>query len=229
MRSSEKTEQIGAALAAAQAEFRAVPKNGQNTYDKYSYAKLEDYVKVSMPILAKHHISILTSVDQTETLEVRLSSKGNKEYGVRVKCSIRLLHESGQWVEADVWGEGQDRSDKAIYKAITGARKYGIAAMLGLATTDDPEADEESDREPQRQTNRQRNGAAKPAQDPGDVIASDAEVAEILGLLKEVKIPAETLASWFQKANASGFEEMTSQDVQKCIQYVRGKLTKTAA
>jgi hypothetical protein len=58
-----------------------------------------------------------------------------------VKVAVRILHESGEWVEASAWGEGQDRGDKAVYKAITGARKYGVASALGLATTDDPEDD----------------------------------------------------------------------------------------
>jgi hypothetical protein len=40
-----------------------------------------------------------------------------------------------------VLGEGQDRGDKAFYKADTGARKYALANLFNLATDDDPETD----------------------------------------------------------------------------------------
>jgi hypothetical protein len=160
MQSSETVAKIAGALAKAQAEFKGVQKGGQNTYDKYSYAKLEDYVVAIRPVLAKHGLSLLSSVDEVVALEERKTSNGKSEHAVRVKLVVRVLHESGEWVEAAAWGEGQDRADKAVYKAITGARKYGVAAALGLATTDDPEEDGGDEQPPADPP--QRQVAAKP-------------------------------------------------------------------
>lgn len=134
-------QEISAALVAAQAEMPAVGKSGNNTFDRYTYAKLEDYVKVIRPIFAKHGLAILTSVDQVDRLPDRVTQKGGAEKCVQVKVALTIRHKSGQWITTHSFGEGQDRSDKAIYKAITGARKYALASALGLATSDDPEAD----------------------------------------------------------------------------------------
>lgn len=133
---------LAKALARAQADFPSVGKSGTNLFDKYRYAMLEDYVTKVQPILAKHGLSVVTSVLDVQSGEPRTTKGGTVEHVARVRIALRLIHESGEWIEATSWGEGQDRADKAIYKAITGARKYGLAALLGLATTDDPESDE---------------------------------------------------------------------------------------
>ena len=142
MRSSESIASIAPALILAQAEFRGVSKSGRNEYDRYDYANLEDYVRAVQPVLSAHGLSVLTSVSEVVTLPDRTTQKGGTEHAVRVHLAVRILHTSGEWMDADAWGEGQDRADKALYKAITGGRKYALASVLGLATTDDPEADE---------------------------------------------------------------------------------------
>lgn len=141
-RSSKDVDQIFAALVSAQDEMRGIEKTGRNDHQKYDYAKLEDYVRASRPILAKHGLAITNSLCGFRTLPIR-SNNGKTETRVVVRLALRIVHKSGQWLEAYSMGEGGDYSDKATYKAITGSRKYGIAAALNLATTDDPEADEE--------------------------------------------------------------------------------------
>jgi hypothetical protein len=138
---SDKVDKIFPALVKAQAEFHAVGKGGKNDYDNYNYATLEDYIKASSQAMANHGLALITTVPKVERLEDRTTSTGKTEYVAQVEITVRLIHDSGQWIAATCWGEGQDRADKCIYKAITGARKYGISCLLGLATTDDPEGD----------------------------------------------------------------------------------------
>lgn len=145
MRMSDKCEQVCKALCAARGKFKGVGKSGTNTFDRYAYAKLEDYMRASDDALNANGLTVITSNPDVIALDDRATSKGGVEHPVRVKLAVRLVHASGEWIEIDVWGEGQDRSDKAVYKAITGARKYGVACLLGLATTDDPEAAEGDD------------------------------------------------------------------------------------
>lgn len=142
MNSSESLKEIAPAMTAAQAEFKGVGKSGYNSHDRYNYANLDDYVRTVQPVLKKHGLSILTSVDEIQPLENRPTRNDGIQYAIRVKLTIRVQHTSGEWIETQAWGEGQDRADKGIYKAITGARKYALASALGLATIDDPEADE---------------------------------------------------------------------------------------
>ena len=143
MNTSNTIDKIAHALAQAQASFKDVAKSKENTYDRYRYAQLEDYRDAIVAGLGTFGLSITTSVDEITRLEDRPTKNGGTEHAVQVKLTQRIIHESGEWIETVVYGEGQDRGDKAIYKAITGARKYGLAAALNLATSDDPENDDQ--------------------------------------------------------------------------------------
>ena len=142
MRHSETLSKIAPALTKAQAAMKGVAKSGNNKFDNYRYANLEDYTEEARPILSANGLSIFYSVTDVEALQARTTSNGKTEHVVRLRMTITIMHESGEWIEIDSFGEGQDRADKAIYKATTGARKYGIACALGLVTTDDPDGDE---------------------------------------------------------------------------------------
>lgn len=136
---SESTAKVAAAIVAAQAECKGIAKSGFNSFDKYKYATLEDYIDGVRPILAKHGLAMTFLAEEVVPLEGRKTAKGSTEHAVRVKCELTLLHSSGESMNFPTWGEGQDRADKAIYKAITGARKYAIASALNLSTSDDAE------------------------------------------------------------------------------------------
>ena len=142
MTHSEQLDKLAPALVAAQAEMGKVTKAGRNDYDKYDYARLEDFVAVAGPVLAKHGLAMVSGAAIAKGDVARVTKKGNHENGTYVELDMVLLHESGQWLSVTSTGEGQDRADKGTYKAITGARKYGVAMVCGLVTTDDPEADE---------------------------------------------------------------------------------------
>ena len=141
MNHSETLDKIGPAMAAAQAEFGTVGKSGANTFDGYDYAKLEDYVDVVQAVMQKHGLSLIVGTTQQFQIETRQTKKGGQEYVVGVALEGMILHTSGQWVGVASQGQGQDRGDKGIYKAITGARKYLLASAFGLKTGDDPEND----------------------------------------------------------------------------------------
>lgn len=133
---------LAPALVKAQAAVRAAGKTGDNKFDKYNYAKLEDYYAAAKPILAQFGFAVCFQTDQWEALPDRITKQGGTERAVRVRVSATLIHESGETLVATGYGEGQDRADKATYKAITGAKKYVLAGLLAIPTSDDPEADE---------------------------------------------------------------------------------------
>lgn len=133
---------IALALVNAQAEVHTAGKSGDNKFDKYTYSKLEDFLAVAKPVLAKHRIAMVLDAIETQTLDDRQTKNGGIEHAVRVKVRCTLYHESGEELVFYGYGEGQDRADKAIYKALTGAKKYAVAGALAIPTSDDPEADE---------------------------------------------------------------------------------------
>lgn len=141
MRTSESITHISCALLKVQSESKAVTKNGKNNAQNYTYAKLEDYITSIKSILDNNKVFIMYSIKETKRLEPR-AFKTSTQYPVEVLMTTRMIHESGEWIEVDTCGEGIDAGDKSVYKAITGARKYGLACLLNLSTTDDPEEDD---------------------------------------------------------------------------------------
>lgn len=133
---------VSAALANVQAEVATAGKSGDNKFDKYSYAKLEDFMAVGKPVLAKHGLSLAIETTEAVTLDDRQTKNGGLEHVVRVRVVATLRHVSGESLSFPCYGEGQDRADKAIYKAMTGAKKYAWAGILAIPTSDDPESDE---------------------------------------------------------------------------------------
>lgn len=169
---SEKITNIAMALHDIQAELKPIEKKGRNSQQNYAYAKFEDYIDGIKEILIKQGLTIVTTVNEPKRLEPRISKHGTVQYAVEVAITARLFHKTGEWIEIDCYGEGQDPGDKAIYKAITGARKYALACLLGLATKDDPENDDEESRQQkagstyqkQQQKYNENRGGATPIQ-----------------------------------------------------------------
>lgn len=212
----ESLGEISAALVAAQAEMPNVGKSGNNTFDRYTYAKLEDYVKVIRPIFAKHGLSMLTSVDAVERLPDRATQKGGTEKCVQVKVSLTIRHKSGQAITTHSFGEGQDRSDKAIYKAITGARKYALASALGLATSDDPESEpppEPPPAPPKRDLRKEIAAAVKKwsgfqKEDVGDAVSKVAKACGVTDKTTANDLELITMLGFVEKHKGEKFTEV---------------------
>jgi len=140
MRTSESVDKVMVAISKAKAEFGVVEQSGYNKFHGYRYSKLKDYDKATAAALADNGLSSFTSIDQAISLGERITKSSGIEYAVRVKITMRILHDtSEQWIETTSFGDGQDGGDKGIYKAITGAKKYAISSTFNLVTDDDPE------------------------------------------------------------------------------------------
>ena len=137
---------IHKALSAVQAKCKPAGKSGKNDFDHYSYAMLQDYIEVVREPMSENGLSVTYSVTKLERLTDRQTSKGGVERVVQVEITATLRHESGECLDFVSYGEGQDRSDKAIYKAITGCKKYLLANIFNIPTTDDPEGDSDTER-----------------------------------------------------------------------------------
>lgn len=135
-------QSLAKALVKAQSQIKAAGKSGDNKFDKYSYAKLEDFMEAAKPVLSSNGLAVVFSTPEVVAMDDRTTKNGGAEHAVRVRIEALLIHESGETLTTVGWGEGQDRADKSIYKAITGAKKYALAGLLSIPTSDDPESDE---------------------------------------------------------------------------------------
>jgi len=120
-----KSETIGAlaaALAKAQAEITGAVKDAANPFFKSKYADLESVWSACRKPLTDNGLSVVQTTDYTtEGLMLRTT----------------LLHSSGQWIAGDMPVLTKDASPQAQGSGITYARRYALAAIVGVYQTDD--------------------------------------------------------------------------------------------
>jgi len=110
------------ALVAAIGELSNVPKTAANPYFKSKYAPLDAIVDATRPVLAKYGLAI-----QQQPLFMEGTA------GVETT----VLHKSGYSTSTTLLLPLKDQSPQGVGSAITYARRYALAAVLGLATEDD--------------------------------------------------------------------------------------------
>ena len=137
---SESRVEIAKALSTVQGELGGIGKSGENTFDKYKYATLIDYTEVVKPALAKHGLSLITGWEMVYSTE---DPEAKKRWAT-IKMDWTLLHTSGEYVSGEAMAESCDKGmgDKCVFKGLTGCKKYLLASLFNLATTDDPEKTE---------------------------------------------------------------------------------------
>lgn len=117
-------------LLAIMGEVGRIPKNGVNSFHKYNYVLESDLVDAIRKLLVKHGVAFYGSV---------LEQSRSEEF---TKVSMRFTFadtESDETLALDFWGEGQDKGDKGLYKAYTGAEKYCLMKTFLIPTGVDPD------------------------------------------------------------------------------------------
>ena len=119
-----KIDKLAGALAKAQGEMGGVKKGSVNPFYKSNYADINDCLEVALPALSKHGLAV-TQGNEFNTVD-----------GYYI--TTMLIHESGQWLKSKVRIPlGGKKDAQAIGGACTYGRRYGLAAMVGLAQVDD--------------------------------------------------------------------------------------------
>lgn len=165
-------------LAAVMAQVERVPKNGWNDFHKYKYATEADITECVRSALASQGVMLIPSVEKNEWRTVK-TQKGEETIAT---LTVRFTITDGKdKIEFNALGEGQDRGDKATYKAMTGAIKYALLKLFLIPTGDDPETEENE--KPHTAARPRPTPRAAPA--PRSATQGDAAAAaEVLGTAK---------------------------------------------
>ena len=126
MRRSDSVAALAAALAAAQGEFKAVPKKAENPFFKSKYADLPSVVLAASEILAKHGLSVSQMPDFD---------------GEHDLLTTTVMHSSGEWVEASARLHLAKDDPQGQGSAITYARRYAFSGALGIVTDEDDDGE----------------------------------------------------------------------------------------
>lgn len=120
---SEQINEIAKALSMAQSEMKSAKKDAKNPFFKSDYATLESVSEACLPALNKQAIAVtqLTNVSQD---------------GLTQLITL-LIHSSGQWISSTYPVHPTKNDPQALGSALTYARRYSLAAIAGVVTSDD--------------------------------------------------------------------------------------------
>jgi hypothetical protein len=115
---------LAAALVAGLADLTVIENSHTANAGSYTYkyADLGDVVKLTRPVLAEHGIVALTPVE---------------EHGTGLKCTVVLLHTSGERMEFGPFPFPHGRDAQATGSMVTYHRRYALVAALGMAVGED--------------------------------------------------------------------------------------------
>ena len=119
-----KIDKLAGALAKAQGEMGGVKKTSTNPFYKSKYADINDCLEAAIPALSKNGLAITQG------------NEFNNQEGYYI--TTMLIHNSGQWIKSKIRIPLTNKKDaQEIGSACTYGRRYGLAAMVGLAQVDD--------------------------------------------------------------------------------------------
>ena len=122
METSTEIKNLAAALSKAQAEIKGALKDSKNPFFKSNYADLASVWDACRKPLTDNGFSIL---------------QGAASEGKKVKVTTTLLHSSGEWARDVLEMTAKDETPQALGSAITYARRYGLAPLVGVCPEDD--------------------------------------------------------------------------------------------
>lgn len=123
MRNSEQINELAVALNKAQADFMVAKKDAKNPFFKSKYATLNAVYEAVAEALLKNGLSVIQPIvgDAVETT---------------------IIHTSGQFITSSCPIVCAKQNDpQAMGSAITYARRYSLASLLGVMTDEDDDGE----------------------------------------------------------------------------------------
>ena len=122
MTHSESINEIATALAKAQAQIEGARKDSTNPHFKSSYADLSSVWEACRKALTTNGLSV---------------AQGPVSDDGRIGVTTMLMHGSGQWLQSTFYMRPTKDDPQGAGSVLTYARRYALAAMVGVAPEDD--------------------------------------------------------------------------------------------
>ena len=119
---SESIAALAAALSKAQADITGALKDSSNPFYKSRYADLASCWDACRKQLAANGLAVIQTTNTTDAGVVLVTT---------------LAHSSGEWIRGVLPVVTKDNGPQAQGSGITYARRYALAAIVGLAQIDD--------------------------------------------------------------------------------------------
>lgn len=193
---SETTKELDAAIVKAQAEIQVAIKDKQNPHFRSTYADFDSLITASRPSLLKHGIAF--------TQWPVATSDG------RLHLVTRMSH-SGQFIQATCSFPVDKPSAQGFGSAITYAKRYALAAALGIQTGVDDDGNAAS---PERSNG---HPASYPSSGKAQIPATIPRMDPFMGA------DPQTYVIPFGKYKGKKFKELKNTDVEGWLMYLKDK------
>ena len=119
---SDNIDKLATALSKVQGEIDGAAKKSTNPFFNSGYADLHEVISSTFPYLSKHGLSV---------------TQGNEIIPGAVCVTTTLMHSSGQWIRSKIKLPMDKVNAQGVGSATTYGRRYGLAAIVGVAQKDD--------------------------------------------------------------------------------------------
>jgi hypothetical protein len=191
---SEDIKELAGAMLKVQAEIEPALKDAENPFAKSKYATLNSVVLASRDILLNHGLWLVQYPVPTERGHLGLVTK--------------LTHEaSGQW-QASLMVMPLAKMDPQGYgSALTYARRYSLAALVGLVTEDD-----DAELACGRKTGKKLTAKSRMTEEPTDAPPPAADPKSV----KDSELPKDILKD-LPKLEGINYQTVKAADGKLCI------------
>lgn len=214
------------AIAAVLSDVGAVGKDGQNAFDKYRYRSIDAVMNAMHPAMAKYGVFVMP-----EVLEQSREERGSRNGGVLIYSIIKVKYtfyaEDGSSLTATVIGEGMDRGDKSVNKAMSAAFKYALFQVFCIPTDEFSDSEDESPEARQKPKNKIDEYAKREAQKAGSNAKKQIDDAEykkkMLDKLKKKYSPEglEKIASHYEKEK---IDDLSVDELKNLVENIMSKI-----
>jgi hypothetical protein len=165
MNQSESIAALAAALSKAQADITGALKDSANPFFKSKYADLASCWDACRKQLAANNLAVIQTTEIGETGAILVTT---------------LAHSSGEWMRGYLPILTKDAGPQGQGSGITYARRYALAAIVGLAQIDDDAEAAQARGKPEAKPE------AKPDPDLIDKLAACQTLADLTALFKSL-------------------------------------------
>lgn len=150
MKTSENINELAVALNKAQSEFMVAKKDAKNPFFKSKYATLNSVYEAVAPALLSNGFTIIQPI-------------------VDNNVETTLVHASGQFITSSCPIVCAKQNDpQAMGSAITYARRYSLASLLGVMTDEDDDGEKAMGRQTKQASAPEKNEPQKPVPAPNE-------------------------------------------------------------
>lgn len=195
MRMSDTIANLAKAINSVQSSLHGAKKNSENPFFKSSYADLESVWASIRADLTKAGLSVVQTMGVAATGQPTLITT--------------LLHISGEWMSGEQLITPEKAGSQAMGSAITYARRYGLAAIVGQIESDD---DAEASMEREIGLNESRSAPSYPAH--ANVATNhlsqvtEPQLKRLFAIQKKNNVPDTTVREWIKECGVESSKQL---------------------